>query len=296
MEIRTLQYFLAIAREGSISKAAEFLHLTQPTLSRQMKELEEEFGKELFVRGNRKITLTEDGMFLRKRAEEIISLVEKTEMDMLMMDQEISGDIYIGAGETEAMSIFAKVIHHIQDENPGIKFHLYSGNAQDVSDKLDKGLLDFGIVLEPVDVSRYDFIKLPMKDRWGVLMRKDSPFASTEKMTPQDLRDLPLICSSQEMVKNELAGWIGGNQRKFNIVATYNLVFNASLLVREGVGYALTLDKLVNTDCNSELCFVPLEPQLEVGLVLVWKKYQLFSKQAEYFLNMIQKELLSQKG
>lgn len=296
MEIRTLQYFLAIAREGSISKAAEFLHLTQPTLSRQMKELEEEFGKELFVRGNRKITLTADGMFLRKRAEEIISLVEKTEMDMLMEGQEISGDIYIGAGETEAMSVFAKVIHCIQNENPGIKFHLYSGNAQDVSDKLDKGLLDFGIVLEPVDVSRYDFIKLPMKDRWGLLMRKDSPFASMEKLTPHDLRDLPLICSNQEMVKNELAGWMGGNQRKFNIVATYNLIFNASLLVREGVGYALALDKLVNTDCNSELCFVPLEPQLEVGLVLVWKKYQVFSKQAEYFLSMIQKELLSQKG
>lgn len=293
MEIRTLQYFLAIVREGSISKAAEVLHLTQPTLSRQMKELEDEFGKILFIRGNRKMILTEDGVYLRQRAEEILSLVEKTEMDLMMTNKDISGDIYIGAGETEVMSIFAKVIQKVQNLHPSVKFHLYSGNAQDVSDRLNKGLLDFGVLIEPVDISQYDFIKLPMKERWGVLMRKDSPLASKDKITPQELRELPLICSSQEMVKNELAGWIGGNQRKFNIVATYNLVYNASLLVKEGVGYALTLDKLVNTDCNSSLCFVPLEPRLEEGFVLVWKKYQLFSKQAEYFLEMIQKELSS---
>lgn len=291
MEFRVLQYFLAIAREETISGAANRLHITQPTLSRQMKELEDELGKQLFIRGNRKITLTEEGMLLRHRGEEIVSLVEKTEQELMLSDATISGDIYIGSGETEGMRLIAKVIRKCQKEYPKIRFHLYSGNAQDVADRIEKGLLDFGILIEPADISKYDFIKLPTKDVWGVLMRKDSPLATLDKITANDIKSLPIICSNQEMVKNELSGLLGIDFDKLNIVATYNLIYNASLLVEEGNGYALGLDQLINTTGNSSLCFKPLEPCLEVGLTLVWKKYQIFSRASEIFLMMIRSEL-----
>lgn len=283
MEFRVLQYFLAIAREETISKAAESLHITQPTLSRQMKGLEEQLGKQLFIRGNRKINLTEEGILLRQRAEEIISLVEKTESEIMHSDTTISGDIYIGSGETEGMRILAKVIDTCHKEYPKIKFHLYSGNSQDVVEKIENGLIDFGVLIEPADISKYDFIKIPVKDKWGVLMRKDSPIASLKSITADTLKKLPLICSSQEIVKNEISGWLNDDYNKLNIVATYNLIYNASLLVEEGSGYALGLDKLINTSGNSKLCFIPLEPKLEVGLTLIWKKYHLFSKAASYF-------------
>lgn len=291
MEFRVLQYFLAIAREETISKAAESLHITQPTLSRQMKGLEEQLGKQLFIRGNRKINLTEEGILLRQRAEEIISLVEKTESEIIHSDTTISGDIYIGSGETEGMRILAKVIDTCHKEYPKIKFHLYSGNSQDVVEKIENGLIDFGVLIEPADISKYDFIKIPVKDKWGVLMRKDSPIASLKSITADTLKKLPLICSSQEIVKNEISGWLNDDYNKLNIVATYNLIYNASLLVEEGSGYALGLDKLINTSGNSKLCFIPLEPKLEVGLTLIWKKYHLFSKAASYFLNQLRKEI-----
>lgn len=291
MEFRVLQYFLAIAREETISKAAESLHITQPTLSRQMKGLEEQLGKQLFIRGNRKINLTEEGILLRQRAEEIISLVEKTESEIMHSDTTISGDIYIGSGETEGMRILAKVIDTCHKEYPKIKFHLYSGNSQDVVEKIENGLIDFWVLIEPADISKYDFIKIPVKDKWGVLMRKDSPIASLKSITADTLKKLPLICSSQEIVKNEISGWLNDDYNKLNIVATYNLIYNASLLVEEGSGYALGLDKLINTSGNSKLCFIPLEPKLEVGLTLIWKKYHLFSKAASYFLNQLRKEI-----
>lgn len=291
MEFRVLQYFLAIAREETISGAAEHLHITQPTLSRQMKELEEELGKQLFLRGNRKITLTEDGMFLRNRAEEIVNLVEKTESDLMLSDTSISGDIYIGSGETEGMRLIAKVIQKCQKEYPDIKFHLFSGNAQDVADRIEKGLLDFGIFVEPADVSKYDFFKLPVKDVWGLLMRKDSPLAKQDVITANDLKDIPLICSHQDMVKNEISGWMNSDFDQLNVVATYNLIYNASLVVEEGNIYALTLDRLINTTGDSQLCFRPLEPKLEVGLTLAWKKYQIFSRAADYFLKTLREEL-----
>lgn len=291
MEFRVLQYFLAIAREETISKAAESLHITQPTLSRQMKGLEEQLGKQLFIRGNRKINLTEEGILLRQRAEEIISLVEKTESEIMHSDTTISGDIYIGSGETEEMRILAKVIDTCHKEYPKIKFHLYGGNSQDVVEKIENGLIDFGVLIEPADISKYDFIKIPVKDKWGVLMRKDSPIASLKSITADTLKKLPLICSSQEIVKNEISGWLNDDYNKLNIVATYNLIYNASLLVEEGSGYALGLDKLINTSGNSKLCFIPLEPKLEVGLTLIWKKYHLFSKAASYFLNQLRKEI-----
>lgn len=290
MEFRVLQYFLAITREETILGAAEQLHITQPTLSRQMKDLEEELGKQLFIRGNRKITLTEDGMLLRQRAEEIINLVEKTESEIMVSDTSISGDIYIGSGETKGISLIAKVVNKCQKEYPNIKFHFYSGNAQDVADRIEKGLIDFGILIEPADVSKYDFIKLPTYDTWGVLMRKDSSLASKDSIKVEDLKTIPLICSDQTMVKNEISGWMNHDFDKLNIVAGYNLIYNASLLVEEGIGYALCLDKLINTTGDSQLCFRPLEPRLEVGITLVWKKYQIFSRAAEYFLKILHKE------
>lgn len=291
MEFRVLQYFLAIAREETISGAAEYLHITQPTLSRQMKELEEELGKQLFIRGNRKISLTEDGMLLRKRAETIISLVEKTESEIMLSNTTINGDIYIGSGETKGMKLIAKVIKQCQEKYPEIKFHLYSGNAEFVSCHMDEGLFDFGIVIEPTDMSNYDFLKLPQEDIWGVWMRKDSELAKKDVIRPEDLQNKPIIISNQDLVKNEISGWIGGNQRKLNIIATYNLIYNAALMVEENIGYALGLDNLINTTGDSPLCFRPLEPVLEVGLALVWKKYHVFSRAAEYFLEELRKEI-----
>lgn len=292
MELRVLHYFLAVAREESISAAAESLHITQPTLSRQMRDLEEELGKQLLIRGNRKLTLTEEGVLLRKRAEEIIDLVGKTEAEITRPDELIGGDVSIGGGETEGMRLIAKTVQNIQILYPEVKFHFFSGNAEDVTEKLDKGLIDFGVLIEPADVTKYDFIKLPTTDVWGVLMRKDSPLAKKECIRPDDLQNIPLICSSQSMVRNEMSGWLGINYEKLNIVSTYNLIYNAKLLVEEGVGYALGLDKLVDVSEKDNLCFKPLEPKLEVGLVLVWKKYQVFSKATELFLNQIQESFI----
>lgn len=291
MELRVLRYFLAVAKEESITAASETLHVTQPTLSRQLMELEEEFGKKLFIRGNRKITLTDEGILLRKRAEEIVELVEKTETEITASDEIINGDIYIGGGETDAMRIIAHIIKKLQEKYPQVKYHLFSGNADDVTERLDRGLLDFGVVIEPANIQKYDYLKLPATDTWGVLMRKDSPLAQNTVIKPKDLHNIPLLCSRQSMVGKGISQWIGKDFEKLNIVATYNLVYNASLMVEEGIGYALSLDKLVNTTGNSALCFKPLEPKLEVGLNIVWKKSQVFSKAAKKFLEMLELEL-----
>lgn len=291
MEIRLLRYFLAVAREGSISNAAEYLHITQPTLSRQLKDLEEYLGTQLFIRGNRKISLTDEGMLLRKRAEEITMLVDKTEKDFLHSNEIISGDIYIGCGESDSMRILSRITKQLQEEFPHVKVHLLSGNADDITEKLDKGLLDFCILIEPADIKKYDFLKLPVKDQWGLLMPKDSPLAYNDAITPDYLKDLPLLTSRQTMISNEFSGWLGSDFEELNIVGTYNLIYNASLMVEEGVGYALCLDKLINTTGSSNLCFRPLSPKLECSLDIVWKKHQIFSTSAQNFLKRLQREL-----
>ena len=288
MELRVLRYFLAVAREESISGAAEALHVTQPTLSRQMMELEEELGKTLFLRGKRKISLTEEGMFLRKRAQEIVTLVEKTESEFSAAEETISG-------ETDAMRLIARAAHRLQSAYPHIAYHLFSGNADDVTERLDRGLVDFGVFIEPADLSKYDFIKLPVTDIWGVLMRKDCPLAARATIRPQDLLGLPLLASNQHLVKNEFSGWFGEGYEKLNIITTYNLLYNASIMVEEGMGYALCLDKIVRTSGDSPLCFRPLEPKLEVGLHIAWKKYQFFSKAAEKFLECLQREIADRR-
>lgn len=288
MEIRELKYFLAIAREQSISKAAEFLYMTQPSLSRQMQNLEKEIGKQLFVRGNKKITLTEAGILLRKRAEEMLSLYEKTQAELSAQPESISGEIYIGSGESYAVETVAKAAKELYEENPNITFHFFSGDESDVTEKLSKGLIDFGILVEPADLSKYDFIRLPQKDTWGVLMRKDSPLAGKEFITPQDLHDVPIIRSKQTMERNELFDWFQKDARSMKVVATYNLMYNASLLAKEGLGYVFGLNRLINTTDDSELCFRPLKPAIETSLAVVWKKYQVFSKAAEKFLDKLQ--------
>lgn len=293
MELRVLQYFLAVAREQSIVRAAKSLHLSQPTLSTQIIAMEEELGKQLLIRGtkgSRKVTLTEEGMLLRKRAEEILNLVQKTEREISLSDQIMVGDVTIGTGETDAVRFIAKAARELYKTCPGIHYHIASGNAPFVMEQLDKGLIDFGLVFGPVDHKKYNSIEFPFKDTWGVLMRKDSPLAEKEVIVPEDLRDKPLIISSQDDSNGLLASWIGCELSELEIVATYNLLFNASLMVDEGLGYAVTLDKIINTSGSSNLCFRPLSPKREDGMNIIWKKYQVFSKASEKFMEKL-KEL-----
>ena len=289
MEIRELRYFLAIAREQSISKAAESLYMTQPSLSRQMQNLEKELGKQLFVRGSKKIELTEAGFLLQKRAEETLALYEKTQAE-LAAPEECAGEIRIGGGESFCVSFVARLATKMQRENPRVVFHFFSGDTQDVTEKLEKGLIDFGILVEPAEISRYEFLRLPQKDTWGVLMRKDSPLAQKERITPQDLSGKPLIRSLHAVKNRELSAWFSGEEPQ-DIRATYNLLYNASLLVREGMGYAVGLDRIINTTGESELCFRPLDPPLESTLAVAWKKNQIFSRPAQKFLQMLRDEL-----
>lgn len=294
MEIRVLKYFLAVAREGSITGAANSLHLTQPTLTRQLQELEKALKQKLLIRGKYKVTLTPEGMILRKRAEEIIEMVEKTEAEFLSINETLSGEIYIGGGESDSMKYIAEVIKEIQTEYPYIKFNIYSGNAEDVTEKLDKGLLDFGILIQPVDVSKYDHITLPEKDVWGVIMRKDSHLAEKKFIELKDLENIPLLNSRQATRKtsnkNEFIEWFGSKFEELNTVATFNLVYNAAVMVKAGIGYAITLDKLVDISQESELCFRPLSPKLESGLDIVWKKHQMFSPAAKLFFDKLKEK------
>lgn len=291
MEIRELKYFLAVAREQSISKAAEALYVTQPNLSRQMHNLENEIGQQLFIRGTRKITLTEAGQLLRKRAEEIMELYLKTENELSTPITDISGDIHIGGGESYVMGLIAKAAHEVNKKYPNVKYHLFSGDSATVSERLDKGLIDFGIFIEPFDLSKYDYLRLPLTDTWGVLMRKDSPLAAKEDITPEDLWDKPLLLSRQAHGKNMISEWFRKPPQELNVVATGNLLYNMSLLVEEGIGYAVCLDKIIRTDGNSDLCFRPLYPELKSHLDIAWKKYQVFPKCTEVFLQYLQEML-----
>lgn len=291
MEIRVLKYFLTVAREQSILGAAKFLHLSQPTLSRQLKDLEKEFGKQLFIRGTKKITLTEDGIFFRKRAEEIIDLVSKTEIEMNSSNDNISGCVYLGTAETENIDIIAKCMKKTRAQYPNIKFNISSDDGDDVMDNLDKGLIDFGIIICPFDKSKYNYITLPSKDIWGILMRKDSPLAKLDYITPKDLFDKPLIVSRQVSTTSEISDWLKTDLDKLNIVTHYNLVYNASILVKNNIGYAIALDGLIDTSDSSIFTFKHLYPKLDLEINVIWKKYQVFSKPTEKFLSILKKEI-----
>ena len=285
-----MQYFLAVAREGSITKAAETLQMTQPPLSRQLKDLEEEVGKQLLIRGSKKITLTEEGMLLRKRAEEMIDLMEKTKAELSSSNENINGEVYIGGGETDAISFFAQAAGKIQKKHPLIHYHIYSGDAEIVTEKIDKGLIDFGLLIGPFDVTKYDYMRLPVTDTWGVLMQKDSPLAKKESVCAKDLWDKPLILSHQASISSEMFSWLEMGVGKLNVVMTYDLVYNASHFVKKGFGYAIALDKLINTTGDSELCFRPLYPRMEAELCIVWKKHQVFSRASNEFLSQLKSE------
>lgn len=286
MEIRVLRYFVEAAREGSMTGASLKLHVTQPTLSKQIKELEEELGQKLFIRGNYSIHLTPEGEVLYKRALDILEMVDLTTSEFASMNEFNGGDIYIGCAESDGITLLAKAAKHLQEEQDHLHFHLYSGNAETVCGRLDKGLLDFAVVVQNIDLSRYSYLDLPAKDTWGLIMRKDSPMVSRAKISIEDLIGLPLITSRQGAT-NEMPEWLQKNYGRLNIVATYDLIFNASILVREGLGYALGFDKLVSTGAESVLCFRPIEPTITSPMRLIWRKEQRFSRAAELFLDEV---------
>lgn len=295
MELRELKYFLAIANEESISKASQSLFVSQPNLSRQMQSLEKELGQQLFIRGTRKIVLTEAGRLLKKRAEDVVELIEKTKKEFISGDSEISGTVFIGGGESYAVKFIAQTAKRLQETHKNIKFSFFSGDTNDVVEKLDKGLLDFGILVEPAKIEKYDFIRLPFTDKWGVLMRKDSPLSTKDSVTKEDLVNKPLIFSKHSLNENIITDWLCSDRENLNIVATYNLIYNASLMVSEGMGYAIGLDNIINTSGDNNLCFRALIPAIETHLDIVWRKNTVFSKQAQLFLNYLQEDLKSKQ-
>ena len=289
MDIRVLRYFLAVAREESISGAAESLNLSQPTLSRQLMDLEEELGKSLFIRGSRRITLTEHGVLLRKRASEIIDLVEKTTNELTAAEEVITGDIYIGAGETEAVHCLTRTARQMQKQYPQVHFHISSGDTADVVGQLDQGLIDFGL-LGNIDDKKYNVITLPAYDTMGIIMRRDDPLAQKEYVTAEEMAGKPLIVN-----RGILGSGMLHDQPLFkNVVATYSLIYNGSLMVADGLGYMLCLDKILNLSGDSPLCFRPLMPPFKTRMSIAWKKFQVFSRASEKFLSLLRNELMQQ--
>ena len=288
LEIRVLRYFLAVAQEGSVTRAARALHLTQPTLSRQIRELEEELGQTLFSRGGRELSLPREGLLLRQRAEEIVGLAEITEKEFRSLGEKtVSGDLSLGCGESKALSFVTDALKVLQDEHPLIIPHFFSGNGEIVMDRLDKGLLDFAVLMGAENTERYSSLPLPNHDTWGLLMDKDDPMAQKKAITAEDLLDIPLILSSQSLSRDELSGWLGFPMSRLHIAATYTLLFNGSLMVRSGLGYALCFDHIAPSGKDSPFAFRPLSPLLTSPLSLVWKKHQILSAPAEAFLAKI---------
>lgn len=284
MEIRVLRYFLAVAQEESVTRAARALHLTQPTLSRQIRELEEELGQTLFSRGGRELSLTREGLLLRQRAEEIVGLAEITEKEFRSLGEKtVSGDLSLGCGESKALSFVTDALKVLQDEHPLIIPHFFSGNGEIVMDRLDKGLLDFAVLMGAENTERYYSLPLPNHDTWGLLMDKDDPMAQKKAITAEDLLGIPLILSSQSLSRDELSGWLGFPMSRLHIAATYTLLFNGSLMVRSGLGYALCFDHIAPSGKDSPFAFRPLTSPLS----LVWKKHQILSAPAEAFLAKI---------
>ena len=286
MELRVLSYFLMVAREENITKAAELLHITQPTLSRQLMQLEEELGIELFHRGKHNVTLTEDGMLLRRRAQEIVTLSERTKMELNHKEAVIAGEIAIGCGETRNMSVLSESMAEFRKQYPMVHFSIYSASADDIKERIEKGLLDMGLLTQPVDLMKYEFTRMPYQERWGILTRKDSTLAQKEAVTSDDLRSVPVITVRRELVKNELANWFGTGFDDMEVVANYNLIVNAANMVEKGLGVALCFDLGVFFE---NLCFVPLAPKLETGAVLVWKRNQILSPAHTQFVAHVKK-------
>ena len=284
MEIRVLRYFLEIAREGSMTRAADALHVSQPTLSKQMKDLESELGKKLFRRSSASVRLTEEGMLLRKRAEDILDMVDKTTEEFLQLDDITGGEVRIGCAESCQIKYLARTVKHFKEKYPLFRFHITSGGTEQVAERLDRGLFDFAVIVEPPDLSRYNYLEIPETDRWGIVVRKDHPLARKKAVAAEDLAGLDVICSEQSMAV-DIPRWCGEKMDTFNYVGSTNLAYNGSVFVKEGLGVMLTFDHLVDTGSDSELCFRPLSPKLENKMYVIWKKYQVFTPIAEKLLS-----------
>lgn len=288
MEFRVLKYFLMVAREENITKAAALLHITQPTLSRQLMQLEEELGVKLFHRSRHSIVLTEDGMLLKRRAQELVSLSDKTVRELSHKDDVLSGEIAIGCGETKNMLFLSEQIRKFRQKYPLVQFNIHSATADEIKERIEKGILDMGLLTEPVDIGKYEFIRMPQKEKWGILVRRDSELAAKKCMEPKDLAEVPLLMVKRELVKNELASWFGDYYEELQIAATYNLIVNAAAMVKCGVGAAMCFD--LGANLYEDLCFVPLAPTLETGSVLVWKKNQTFGAAILQFISWLKNE------
>lgn len=289
MEIRVLRYFLTVAQEENITKAADLLHTSQSNLSKQLSDLEDSFGKKLFDRGGRKITLTEEGMFLRKRAQEIIELTDRTENDMKTFHETISGTVHIGGVETCWIRMLGKSMIALSKQHPYIRYDFFSGSIVELTEMLNKGLLDFALLVAPVDMQKYNYLKLPVTDTYGVLLRKDCPLAEHPVIRPEDIKDYPVWVAHQQIGANVLSSWLGHDVENLNIISTFNLITTPSMMIDDGLGMAFTFDKLVNT-AGTDLCFRPLEPKIEAELYIVWKKYNMFTKAGEIFLKQMQED------
>ena len=291
MDIRVLKYFLAVATYQSFSKAAKKLNVSQPALSKQIRELEEEYNVVLFDRTTRNVTLTGDGLLLKQQAEEILDLVNKTENMMLQQNKEIlMGEIDLGCSESECNRIVMRAIYNVQKDYPGIHFHIYSGNAQYVMEKMNQGIFDLGVVVDPVDMKKYNHLTLPQVDIRGLLLRKDHPLADHKVIHPEDLKDIPLIVSAQEMVQDQMSRWVGDS---INISATYNLLFNAKMMAEEGIGSVITLKDIYQETKDGLLTFIPLEPQVLIQSHLIWEKNRIYNQAVEIFIQYLRKEIES---
>lgn len=290
MEIRVLRYFLEIAREGSMTRAADRLHVTQPTLSKQMKELEQELGKKLFRRGSTSVSLTDEGMLLRKRAEDLLAMADKIENEFRSLGEIAGGDIYIGCAESYLIKYLAFAVRQLNEKYENIHYHITSGGTEQVTEMLDRGLLDLAFIVEPPDLSKYNYMEVPEQDTWGVLMRKDSPLAEKSLIEIDDILPYPVFCSEQS-AEVDLPRWCGERIDQLNIMATFNLSGNAAVFAKEGLGIVLTFEKLIEVSEDSRLCFRRLAPALHTKMYVIWKKYQVFTPVANLLLSEL-KEVL----
>lgn len=286
MEIRNLRYFLAVAREENMTRAAETLHVTQPTLSKTMKALEDELGKKLFVRHSFSISLTEEGELLRNRAEDLVTMADKIEKEFLSLDELTGGELYFGLAESYQIRHLAKEIRLLKERYPGLRYHITSGDTEQVTEKLDKGLLDFAVICDVPDGRKYEYIAFPEGDIWGLILPADAVLAKKESIRIEDLLGLPLFASEQGW-EGDIRGWAGEHFAQLRLEGSFRLAYNASMFVREGLGYQLTFRNLVDVSEVSGLVFRPLEPKLEVKLYLIWNRYQAFTPIAERFLAQI---------
>lgn len=287
MELRVLRYFLTAVNEGNITRAADILHVTQPTLSRQLIELENELGTTLLIRGKRSLTLTDDGMLFRQQAEEIVELADKAEQTFAGKNDAIGGVISIGATEALGGRALARYMNMFLEKYPGVRFDLYNEMADNIKDKLEKGLLDLGLLLEPVDTKKYEFLRLSQKESWGILLRKDHPLAEKEEIYVQDLREYPLMLPKRENARNEVLNWMQCEESHLNVPVNYNLLSNVALLVEAGIGCAVCLDGALSIHCSPDICFRPVFPEHTTRSVLLWKKNHLFHPAASLFIQML---------